>query len=62
MNARLWLALLCGSVFLSACTSMRVGSEFQAGRQALLRGNSEAALVYFQSVAQNDPNYVYGTA
>lgn len=62
LKTRLLLALFCGSVFLSACASLRVGSEFQAGRQAFLRGNSETALVYFQSVARNDPNYVYGTA
>jgi tetratricopeptide (TPR) repeat protein len=41
---------------------MRVGSEFQAGRQALLRGDNEAAVSYFQSVAAKDPRYVYGTA
>jgi tetratricopeptide (TPR) repeat protein len=49
-------------VLLSACTSLQVGSEFSSGRQALLRGNNEAALAYFHSAAQKDPNYVYGTA
>ena len=62
MTTRLWLVLLCGSVLWSACTSMRVGGEFQAGRQALLRGNNEVAVAYFRSAAQIDPNYIYGTA
>lgn len=54
--------LLSMMVLLSACTSLQVGSEFSSGRQALLTGNSEAALAYFSSAAQKDPNYVYGTA
>ncbi|MGH7929435.1 MAG: tetratricopeptide repeat protein, partial [Candidatus Binatia bacterium] len=33
-----------------------------AGRRALLAGNNEKALAYFQSAAQKDPNYRYGTA
>jgi len=49
-------------VFLSACTSLQVGSEFAAGRRALLAGNPESALGYFQSAAQKDPDYQYGTA
>ena len=49
-------------VFLSACTSLQVGSEVAAGRHALLTGNNEAALAYFHSAAQKDPEYKYGTA
>lgn len=49
-------------LFLSGCASFRVGSEVTAGRRAFLTGNNEAALSYFQSAAQQDPNYVYGTA
>lgn len=56
------LALTVLLATLSACTSLRVGSEVQSGRQALLAGNNEAALAYFQSAAQKDPNYRYGTA
>lgn len=52
--------LLCAS--LSACASMRASGEFQAGREAFLAGNSKVAAAYFQSVARNEPNYVYGTA
>jgi tetratricopeptide (TPR) repeat protein len=46
----------------SGCASLRVGSDFQAGRRAMLRGNNEAALAYFQSVAKQNPHYTYGTA
>lgn len=55
----LFLSLLW---ILSGCASMQIGGEFQSGRQALLKGNNETALGYFQSVAQKDPNYTYGTA
>jgi tetratricopeptide (TPR) repeat protein len=48
--------------FLSGCTSLKVGSDVAAGRRALLAGNNEAALAYFQSAAEIDPNYRYGTA
>ena len=47
---------------LSACTSLQVGSDVAAGRRALMAGNHETALAYFQSAAQKDPNYKYGTA
>jgi tetratricopeptide (TPR) repeat protein len=49
-------------VSLSGCASFRAGSEVQSGRRALLTGDGEAALAYFQSAAQQDPNYYYGTA
>jgi tetratricopeptide (TPR) repeat protein len=49
-------------LLVTGCASLRIGSEFQSGRQALLRGNNETALAYFQSVAQQNPNYTYGTA
>jgi len=49
-------------VSLSACTSLQVGSEVSAGRHALLSGDNEAALAYFHSAAQKDPEYKYGTA
>jgi tetratricopeptide (TPR) repeat protein len=49
------------SVFfvLSGCASFQAGSQILAGRQALLTNNPEQALVYFQQVAQTDPNYIY---
>ena len=55
--APLSLALLIGG-----CASLQISSEFQAGRQALLAGDNETALAYFQSTAQKDPTYIYGTA
>ena len=43
------------------CASLQTGGEVQWGRQALLEGNNQAALGYFYSAAQRDPNYVYKT-
>jgi tetratricopeptide (TPR) repeat protein len=48
--------------FLAGCTSLEVGGELQSGRRAWFAGDSETALAYFQSAANKDPNYVYGTA
>jgi tetratricopeptide (TPR) repeat protein len=50
------------AVLIVACASIQVGMEVNSGRRALLIGNNESALAYFQSAAQKDPNYVYGTA
>ncbi|HEX5020744.1 MAG TPA: hypothetical protein VFX54_08800 [Candidatus Binatia bacterium] len=47
---------------LAGCTSLRLGNDVAAGRRALLAGNNETALAYFQRAAQVDPNYRYGTA
>jgi tetratricopeptide (TPR) repeat protein len=41
---------------------MKAGSDVAAGRRALLAGQDETALAYFQSAAQIDPNYKYGSA
>ena len=57
-NSVLFLSL----AFLSACVSFRAGTDVQSGRRALLTGNGETALAYFQSAAQQDPNYYYGSA
>ena len=46
----------------SGCASLQISGEFQTGRNALLTGNTAAALPYFQSVAEKDPSYFYGTA
>jgi tetratricopeptide (TPR) repeat protein len=53
----LFLALI-----VSGCATLQNGSDFQAGRSALLTGKTEIALSYFQTVADKDPNYYYGTA
>jgi tetratricopeptide (TPR) repeat protein len=60
-NKTVWMLLLL-LASISACTSLQVGGEVAAGRHALLTGNNEAALAYFQSAAQKDPSYKYGTA
>jgi tetratricopeptide (TPR) repeat protein len=46
---------------LSACASVQTGGDVAQGRQALFEGNNQAALSYFQSAAQTDPSYIYGT-
>jgi tetratricopeptide (TPR) repeat protein len=55
------LALFSLLVFVAGCTSLRTAGEVQYGRQALLAGKNEAALGYFYSAAQTNPNYVYAT-
>jgi len=62
MKMRVWLMLFYGSIFLSGCASFQVDTDVQAGQQAFLIGNNEQALAYFQSAAQKDPKYIYGTA
>jgi tetratricopeptide (TPR) repeat protein len=62
MKTGLCLIMLGGSIILFGCASFQVGMDVQAGRQAFLTGNNETALAYFQSAAQKDPNYIYGTA
>jgi tetratricopeptide (TPR) repeat protein len=61
MKTKSPFALFSLLVFLAGCTSLQTGGELQYGRQALLKGNNEAALGYFYSAAQKDPNYVYAT-
>jgi tetratricopeptide (TPR) repeat protein len=41
-----------------ACASVGSQSEFSAGRQALLRGEPDNALAYFDRVARSDPAFV----
>lgn len=54
--------LLSLGLLVTGCASFQIGGEFQSGRLALLTGNNETALAYFQSTAQKDPTYAYGTA
>ena len=62
MKIKTFLVLSFSVVSLSACANFRAGQEVQSGRLALLTGKGETALAYFQSAAQEDPNYYYGTA
>ena len=61
MKTEISLVLFSLFVFLTGCTSLQTGGEVQSGRQALLEGRNEAALGYFYSAAQMDPNFVYTT-
>jgi tetratricopeptide (TPR) repeat protein len=62
MKCTAFSILLALCAFLSACTTtMQVGSSFQAGRRALIGGDDEAALGFFQTVAERDPNFVFTT-
>jgi tetratricopeptide (TPR) repeat protein len=56
------VSLMLFSFLACGCTSLQVGSDVAAGRRALLAGNNEMALSYFQRAAQRDPNYKHGTA
>ena len=40
---------------------MQSGSAFQAGRRALIGGDDEAALGFFQTVADSNPNFIFTT-
>ena len=62
INWRLYfLALGSFLVFFSACGSgFQAAGDIARGRQALLAGDNQGALGYFQSAAQTDPSYVYG--
>jgi hypothetical protein len=55
----LWAIFLFSMLF-SACANYQVGGYVQSGIQALLAGNNETALSYFQAAAQQDPTYMYG--
>ena len=56
-----FLAFLFLSMWLSACASFRAAGAIAQGRQALITGNNQAALGYFQTAEQLDPTYVYDT-
>jgi len=61
MKVIYFLSVFLFSVFLSACAAIRGGGDVDQGRQALLAGNNQAALGYFQQAEQADPSYMYGT-
>lgn len=54
--------LLAAVLCFSSCAAMQTAGTMQSGRQALFRGDPEAALVYFREVAAQNPDYVYGSA
>jgi tetratricopeptide (TPR) repeat protein len=53
-NAARLLALLA----LAACAALGAQNEFVAGRRALLRGEADNALGYFERIARSDPAFV----
>src|SRR5262245_22528113 len=55
------LALFSLFVFFTGCATIQSAGDVQYGRQALLGSNNEAALGYFYSAAQRNPNYIYRT-
>lgn len=59
MKAKDLLAILWLSVVLFGCASYQAGGDVQSGVQALLAGNNQTALAYFQAAAQQNPNYIY---
>jgi tetratricopeptide (TPR) repeat protein len=59
MKSRHWLFLALGFAF-AACAGS--GVSFLAGRQALLRGEPDNAVGYFDQLAQADPSYVVTSA
>jgi tetratricopeptide (TPR) repeat protein len=50
------------SLILLSCAAVQTAGVMQSGRQALFRGDYNAAVAYFREVAERDPNFVYGTA
>jgi tetratricopeptide (TPR) repeat protein len=60
---RLHLIVTSSIVFglLYGCASVRGAGEIAQGRQALIAGNHQAALGYFQAAEKTDPTYVYGS-
>jgi tetratricopeptide (TPR) repeat protein len=53
-------SLVCGFglLFVVACAALDRGGEFVSGRRALMTGDYQTALAYFERIAQSDPNYV----
>ena len=60
MKVTHFLAGLSLSVLLSACAVSRGEDDVDRGRAALVAGNYQTALGYFQEAEQADPNYIYG--
>ena len=57
MKTSHWLCFVA-LFLLPACAALESQSGFVAGRRALMRGEPDNALSYFESVARSDPAYV----
>jgi hypothetical protein len=55
MKRKHFWAMFSFSILLSACANYQVGGYVQSGIQALLAGNNQTALSYFQAAAKQDP-------
>jgi len=55
MKLSRWMIAL---LFIAACASLGMDSEFLSGRRALLRGEPDNALVSFDHIAQSNPSFV----
>jgi tetratricopeptide (TPR) repeat protein len=60
MRVIYFLAGLSLSVLFSACAVIRGEDDVDRGRAALVAGNYQTTLGYFQEAEQADPNYIYG--
>ena len=49
-------------VFVCGCASLKAGGDVAYGRRALVGGDYETSLGFFQSAIQTDPSFKYGTA
>ena len=52
------LLFLAWALFTGACATLDSQTDFLAGRRALLRGEPENSLAYFDRVAQSEPSFV----
>ena len=61
MKVKYFVSWLWLSVLLSACAASQGAGDVVQGKEALLAGDYQTALAYFQEAEQVYPNYVYGT-
>lgn len=62
-NRSHFLAIGLAAILFSACAGggFQGSSDVTQGRQAMFRGDNQTALAHFQSAAQANPNYIFGT-
>ena len=60
MKVKYALLTFCLVISLAGCATVEDAGLIASGRQAIFTGNYPAALSYFQSAAQANPNAVYG--
>ena len=60
MKVKYALLTFCLVISLAGCATVEDAGLIASGRQAIFTGNYPAALSYFQSAAQTNPNAVYG--